>query len=184
MTIPGWFDYAAFWDAAIASAPSGATLVEVGVFCGKSLAHIAREAKAANKGLRVVGVDSFGGSPEHLGQASNLNELPPFTLAQLCCEFLSAAGVLDDVTLIRSDSAKAAQWFADGSVWAVFIDADHSEEGVTRDIRAWRPKVAKGGWLGGDDYYTFPGVKAAVDREFGGAALVPGCWWQIEGGAG
>lgn len=181
MDIPGWFNYAPFWDRAIATAPAGAVLVEVGVFCGKSLAHVAREALAAGKGLRVVGVDTFGGSPEHFGAASNLDELPPFALAAMCCQYLEAAGVLDDVTLMRSDSARAAQWFADGSVWAVFLDADHTEDAVARDVRAWRDKVAPGGWLGGDDYHTFPGVKAAVDREFGGAASVPGCWWEYRG---
>jgi len=179
--IPGWFEYAPFWERAVATAPPGSALVEVGVFCGKSLAHLARLAKAANKGLTVVGVDTFRGSPEHHGDASNLNELPPFALAALCMQHLDAAGVLDDVTLIRSDSVRAAKLFADGSLWAVFLDADHSEAAVSADIGAWAPKVSPGGLLGGDDYHTFPGVKAAVDRMLPGAT-VPGCWWEIQKG--
>ncbi|TXI11126.1 MAG: class I SAM-dependent methyltransferase [Rhizobium sp.] len=192
--IPGWFDYAPFWDRAVATAPPGAALVEVGVFCGKSLAHLARIAKAADRGLRVYGVDTFRGSPEHHGAASNLHELPPFTLASLCMEFLDAAGVLDDVTLIRAPSVTAAKVFADDSLHAVFLDADHSEGAVAADIAAWLPKLnrfktylggALTGMFGGDDYHTFPGVKAAVDRCFGPAVVAPPdrCWWELrEGG--
>lgn len=73
--------------------------------------------------------------------------------------------------LIVGDSVEAAQQVEDGSLDFVFIDADHSYESVTRDIDAWRWKVRKGGWLGGHDYSPkFPGVIAAVDRAFGGAA--------------
>jgi hypothetical protein len=33
----------------------------------------------------------------------------------------------------------------------VYIDGDHSIEGVTSDIETWYPKVKKGGLLGGHD---------------------------------
>lgn len=50
----------------------------------------------------------------------------------------------------------------------VFLDADHSYEGVAADIAAWAPKVKPGGWLGGHDYANkdFPGfgVTNAVDE--------------------
>ncbi len=35
--VPGWYGYRGFWQKAVASAPEGATRVEIGVFCGKSL---------------------------------------------------------------------------------------------------------------------------------------------------
>lgn len=181
--IPGWYSYSEFWRRAVATAPVGATLVEVGVFCGKSLADLARMAKEANKGLRIVGVDTFGGSPEHMGQASNLNELPPYALASLCMGYLHAAGVINDVTLIAADSVRASQLFASNSLHAVFLDADHSEEAVGNDIASWRPKVSYSGWLGGDDYWTFSGVKVVVDRWFPAATVAPDrCWWEIQKG--
>jgi len=52
----------------------------------------------------------------------------------------------------RMASVDAARKFADGSLDFVFIDGDHSFEGVCADIRAWLPKVADGGWIGGHDY--------------------------------
>lgn len=173
--IPGWFGFAPWYDEVARTAPPGATLVELGVFCGKSLAYLAKAARG--KGCRVVGVDTFLGSPEfswgvRAATGERWEEFPEGQLAQLAVAHLKAAGVLDDVTLIVSDSAKAAGLFADGSVYAVFVDADHAAESVERDILAWWPKLVPGGWIAGDDYdETFPGVRQGITRAFPGIAL-------------
>lgn len=76
------------------------------------------------------------------------------------------------VALHEADTATAASFFSGGSLDLVFVDADHSYEGVKRDIAHWLRKVKPGGWLGGHDYdnadprFDFSGVKRAVD-EFG-----------------
>lgn len=54
--------------------------------------------------------------------------------------------------IIRMDSAISANIFPDEHFDFVYIDADHSYEGVMRDIKAWWPKVKKGGLFCGDDY--------------------------------
>lgn len=50
----------------------------------------------------------------------------------------------------------------------VYIDADHSYEGVWNDIIAWYPLIRNGGIIGGHDYghTNFPGVKQAIDEFF------------------
>jgi glycosyltransferase involved in cell wall biosynthesis len=50
----------------------------------------------------------------------------------------------------------------------VYIDADHSYEGVKRDLISWFPKIKDGGVLSGHDYNhpNFPGVKQAIDEFF------------------
>jgi hypothetical protein len=56
----------------------------------------------------------------------------------------------------------------------VFIDGDHSYEGVRRDLLSWWPKIAKNGFIGGHDYaHPKPrwGVKKAVDEFFNGLGL-------------
>jgi predicted O-methyltransferase YrrM len=50
------------------------------------------------------------------------------------------------------DSAASAHMFPDEHFDFVYIDADHSYEGVVRDMKAWWPKVKKGGLFCGDDY--------------------------------
>jgi Methyltransferase domain len=70
--------------------------------------------------------------------------------------------------IIRKRSLDAVKEITPGTIDFVFIDGDHSEEGVSEDIAAWRGMIRKGGWIGGHDYDhpEFPGVKKAVDEAF------------------
>ena len=54
--------------------------------------------------------------------------------------------------IVRMDSVASANIFPDEYFDFVYIDADHSYEGVVRDMKAWWPKVKKGGLFCGDDY--------------------------------
>lgn len=72
-------------------------------------------------------------------------------------------------SLIWERSVPASGMFGAASLDMVFLDADHSREGVAEDIRAWLPRIAPGGWIGGHDYanpdprFRF-GVTEAVDE--------------------
>jgi hypothetical protein len=81
--------------------------------------------------------------------------------------------------LIESDSIDAATLVEDGSLDLVFIDADHSYEGVRKDIEAWSPKVRKGGVIAGHDYGhpDFPDVKVAVDEFCEPETGAEWVWW-------
>ena len=81
--------------------------------------------------------------------------------------------------LCRMTTVEAATLVVDGSLDFVFIDADHTEEGVSADIAMWRPKVKPGGWLMGHDYNErgFPGVVRAVDRLVGEPLLFKDHVW-------
>lgn len=50
----------------------------------------------------------------------------------------------------------------------VYIDADHSYNGVFNDLCLWFQKIEEGGIIGGHDYEhpNFPGVKQAIDEFF------------------
>lgn len=51
----------------------------------------------------------------------------------------------------------------DQSLCLLYIDADHSYEGVLADLRAWVPKVMAGGFVALHDYEARQyGVKGAV----------------------
>ena len=67
--------------------------------------------------------------------------------------------------LLRGDSVVMAQKVEDRSLSLVYIDADHSYEGVWRDIHAWRQKVAPNGVMAFHDYEAPQyGVKRAVQE--------------------
>lgn len=69
---------------------------------------------------------------------------------------------------VIADSVTAARGFEGRLFDFVFIDADHSYEGVMRDLRVWLPLVKAGGWIGGHDYdHPHQGeVKRVVDEFF------------------
>ncbi len=94
------------------------------------------------------------------------------------------AYVLDKIkdkrfTLYRASSETVAPLVEDESVDAVFIDGDHTYEGVLRDISIWKPKVKKNGIIVGDDYPLFSGVKEAVNESFTEFKLRDNCWYSM-----
>jgi hypothetical protein len=67
--------------------------------------------------------------------------------------------------IIEMDSVDAAEYIKDEALHLCFIDAAHSYVGVMRDIKAWYPKVKKGGWICGHDIDRVT-VKQAVTEFF------------------
>jgi predicted O-methyltransferase YrrM len=158
--LPGWFDFADLYTKVVAEAADGAALVELGVYAGKSLAFLSGLVMSSGKRIDVFGVDRF-------------TEIP---LEQVE-ENLKECGTGWTVTLIRSDTAEAADRFADGSVDFCFLDGDHSYLGVARDIAAWRPKMRAGGIMAGHDRVR-TGVDSAVRDSFGEFEFLgPLAWW-------
>ena len=56
------------------------------------------------------------------------------------------------VQVLREMSAPAAAHIEDNSLDFVYIDGDHTFDGVLADIKAYLPKVKTGGLIIGDDY--------------------------------
>lgn len=181
----GWSNFVEFYDRVVEQAPPDSIIVEVGVFCGKSLIHLAKAAKRADKGLRVYGIDTFQGSPEFEGRVwfdgKPISQCHPAVIIAECFANLKAHGVQDDATLIVSDSVKASDLFKPQEVFAVMIDAGHDYASVCNDITAWSGKVQRGGYLAGDDWYGFPGVQQAVTECFDESEYtIHGCYWQVQ----
>lgn len=150
--------------------PRQAVVVEVGVLTGTLSEYLLRRRPA----LHLVAVDNW----------ATLQEQPPRYVATKDsnanktareCELsrLSAERKLykyeNRVTLLALESSLAAKRVKDHSCDLVFIDGDHSFEGVCADLKAWEPKIRPGGFLSGHDYgnttssFDLSGVKAAVD---------------------
>ncbi len=81
--------------------------------------------------------------------------------------------------LYRSSSEVIAPLIPNKSIDAIYIDGDHSYEGVLRDIILWKNKVKQGGIIVGDDYPLFPGVKKAVNESFDNFQLEDNCWFHL-----
>lgn len=83
------------------------------------------------------------------------------------------------VSIIRSTTLDAVRFIGDGLLDFVFIDADHSYECALADIKAWTPKVRKGGLIAGHDV-NWPTVNKAVMETGGGGHLADNVWVRIK----
>ncbi len=161
---PNFFDYSDLYNRAVDEAPPNSWLVEIGVYHGASLRHLAHAAKAADKNLTVVGIDWGRGSPELTKEVTGLQY---GNLASAMLATIVTAGVADDCSIILAPSVKAAKFIPDGACAMVFLDAGHDFKDVEEEIRAFLPKVMPGGIMAGHDYFTFAGVRQAVHHAFG-----------------
>jgi predicted DCC family thiol-disulfide oxidoreductase YuxK len=144
-------------------APTG---VEVGVAIGQM-----SQALLEGRGdLKLYMVDSWAGPDSHPEAYKASGDWHAHaTVAEQQAHYEHALKATDFAAdrrvVMREASAEAAQKLKDKSLSFVFIDADHSYDGCSADIEAWRGKVKPGGWLCGHDYgfELLPGVKKAVD---------------------
>ena len=132
--------------------------VELGVAYGGNSASIL----SIDNVTKLYGVDPY----LHMDGYDDPMNLPQQEFDKL---YVSVLKRLDDkrYTHIRKTSKEAVN-DVPGQVDFIFIDADHSYEGVKEDIEIWFSKVRIGGIISGHDYghVNFPGVKKAVHEFF------------------
>ena len=136
---------------------------ELGVAFGGHAEHILK-----NTGIeKLYGVDLYENYSETTDaffwngikyQQNNYDDLYNFTLNRM-------SSFEERFSLIRKTTTEAAS-DVNEELDFVFIDALHTDEGVTEDLNYWFPKVRKGGMISGHDYNhcNFPGVSNAVNR--------------------
>lgn len=165
-------------------APKDATVAEIGFGNG----NMARVLAETRPDIRLTMVDNFlTAEAQPYRYRSTGDDFARSTKEQAegRCNAARQLAARVGWRFIRSDSVAAAYGLGDATLDLVFIDADHSEEGVRRDVTAWLPKVRPGGWIGGHDYrnaeprFDFSGVDRAVDKAFGDRVETDAnfTWW-------
>lgn len=99
---------------------------------------------------------------------------------------VSFAGVR--ACVIRSSAKLAARSLRDKytKLGLVFLDGDHTYEGVKEDIAWWWPLVERGGIMAGHDikHRRFPGVEQAVNEFMAETGLtcelMGSVWWVVK----
>lgn len=141
--------------------------VELGVFDGRTHFYLLEHCPE----LHLLGVDLWGASAPIEGKTKSGERCQ----CDYCNETRKARRttlltVMEATVLSRSKrhprsriikAATAASANKCDRADFVFVDADHSREGVTADIQAWRPKVRDGGRLIGHDW-NMQSVRDAV----------------------
>ncbi|MDE2099167.1 MAG: class I SAM-dependent methyltransferase [Patescibacteria group bacterium] len=165
--VEGWFDWQWIYDHIIESAPPNAVVVELGSFYGRSAAYFCQKAKELGReDVQLHCVDLW--TTPDIPEDPSLLHLYEKTLLQIYGENNGSILPLFEknmedcgcsVVKVPSDTSTAASRYEDGSVYAVFVDADHRYEGVKKDLDAWIPKVT--GIIAGHDF-DWGGVQKAV----------------------
>ena len=151
-------------EAILRRVTAGQTVVEVGVFRGELSEELLRA------GLNVIMVDDYLVGMAHPRRYRKTGDyhtkVPRGTISRAACQAIERARQFpDQATIVRDRSVHAARSMTDKSVDLVFLDGDHSYEGVREDWREWLPKIKAGGWLAGHDYGDERfGVQKAVDE--------------------
>lgn len=127
--------------------------VEIGVYHGASLGWLGVETVNRNLPITLHAVDDFS-QVDRAVFKHNIADV--------------AARLGARLQLHEGDSSTQAKDFKPNSVDVIWVDADHSYEGVKKDIAAFWPKLKPGGWMGGDDHMPeYAGVEQAVNEFFG-----------------
>ena len=160
--IPGNFTFADLYRKFITEAPEPSTIVEVGVWHGRSAAFMGVEIVNSGKDLAFYCVDLWEKTP------IPESDYKSASLAEFSRDVGMRFAGLDCICKpLQMDSAKGADAFEDNELFAVFIDANHAYEAVLADILAWLPKIEVGGYLAGHDYDPYyPWVIKAADDLF------------------
>jgi hypothetical protein len=128
---------------------------ELGVFSGDNFMNM-----VAHGPKLAVAVDTW----KNDGLTSPDDVYTPQFLKQQYQDFKNRVGNLSFVKVLREDTAHASSGFKDKSFDFVYIDADPSVKGCTRDLEAWYPKVKSGKFLVGHNYNKKFGVVEAVNK--------------------
>lgn len=133
-----------------------ATIVEIGVWGGKSLIPMAYALKMQGKG-KIYGIDPWSSAESVVGMVEESNKVYWSVVDHEAAYFnlltnLERFGLLDHVQLIRSTSANADPIF---EIDLLHIDGNHSESSSYLDVTKWAPLVRKGGWIVVDDVSWF-----------------------------
>lgn len=172
--IPGWYDWDEWNKNIVATLPDGALYFEVGCFLGRSTAALAQHIQDSGKKIRLQVVDTFAlkpGDPEALYFALNDQGKTVKGLVKFREVFernMREAGFIvgrspdNWLQAYTAPSTKHADSLRDEVADVVFIDAEHGYDAVLADIRAWWPKLKRGGVMAGHDIYTYDTVYRAV----------------------
>jgi predicted O-methyltransferase YrrM len=137
-------------------------VVEIGSWQGRSTSFLARAVKCSGNGT-FYAIDHFKGNVGK--EARYVVGKPDLSdLEQNFLKNMKSLELLDSVRLLNMPNEEAEKSLGDVRIRFLFIDGDHTKEGVEKDIRLFFPKLVPGSIVVFDDFSkSFPGLLDAVD---------------------
>ncbi len=127
-------------------------VVEIGTWQGRSASFLARATYESGNG-EFFAIDHFQGSSSKNGKKNFVvNEEDLSDLVNVFNGNMARIGLSDSVTLLNMTSKQAAEKLSDREIRFIFIDGDHSREGVEKDIELFFPMLVDGAIVMFDDF--------------------------------
>jgi len=145
--------------------------VEIGSWTGNSAVLIGTIVKRMCGKLYSIDWYQGGVGEEHLKSLAEKINIRDIFMSNM--KFFELE---DTVTQMNTKSEAANKDFDKESLDFIFIDGDHTYEGVKEDIKLWLPKLKRGKILAGHDY-NHTGVNKAVNEIFPLAEKMKELWW-------
>ena len=124
---------------------------EIGVLAGRLTCRLLEMCPHT----RVLMVDRWAAAPPDGAYARSGDTAAQLSDAQMAANLQTAtertAPYADRREILQGESAEIARQVPDSTLDWVFIDADHTAQGVMSDLEAWWPKVKPGGLVSGHD---------------------------------
>lgn len=174
--IPGWFDFENFYTKMVSEANNKAKFVEIGAWFGKSTCFLAQQIKESGKNISLKVVDTWEGSIDEPTLAKVVEEHGG-SIYKAFQSNMEKAEVDKIITPLINTSIEASKQFKDKSLDFIFIDASHDYDSVIEDIKAWLPKLKKGGTIAGHDWCTYGSVQNAVKDSFKEFEVMGNVWY-------
>lgn len=130
------------------------SIAEVGSYAGRSTYALLEGCKGT-----VTAIDDWSGE----GSGNNISR----------DEFMNNVGHFNNLRVLTMDSVDAANTGDEYDM--VFIDANHTYDAVTRDIKAWLPRVKR--LICGHDY-DLQSVRNAVKDTLGEVSETEDIWYK------
>ena len=161
----------------VAFLPDKVVMAEIGCYGGESTAYFTKKA------IKIYCIDPWQTYTEKYPDGFGGSTLTDLDEAERAFD-LVATRFPNIIVKMKGFSIKKVNEFINEFFDMVYIDANHEYEFVLADIKAWLPKIKKGGIISGHDFnHTDPhgtrvGVEQAVREVFGGPDKVfPDSTW-------
>jgi hypothetical protein len=179
-SVPGWMTRPELEviARAAAAAPSGGVIVEIGSFAGRSSVHWAAN---SDPSVRIFCMDPFDAIVDEFSLAhiqGDAASVPGRPSGELFAQHTAAwAQRLTPV----AQASPPPSWDVPADV--IFVDGDHTSEGVTRDLEFWIDHLKPGGLMLGHDWddlrvreavETFAAAHGSTARDHPGTNI-----WQL-----
>lgn len=138
-------------------------VVEIGSWQGRSSSFLARATRESRNG-KFFAIDHFQGNAgkeqSYVVDKEDLSDLKANYLTNM-----KRLGLESSVNLLNMPNLEAAAHFQKNQIRFLFIDGDHTADGVSRDIELFFPKLCSGAIVVFDDFSTaFPGLVQVINN--------------------